>query len=116
MTEEEYNGWVNRETWATALHLSNDYDLYQTIKGIRTHVELEIAENGSPTDVWTKEQAIRFVFEDSLKEYVEEQLSVEYWQEERRCSMPDIFVRMQEDVGSLWRVNWRDVANSFLDE
>lgn len=115
MPEEEYNGWKNRETWATALHLSNDYDLYHTILGIRTHVELEIAENGSPTDVWTKEQAIRFVFEDSLKEYVEEQMSIAYWKE-HGIVMPDVFIRMQEDVGSLWRVNWRDVANSFLEQ
>jgi hypothetical protein len=25
---EEYNGWVNRETWATVMHLSNDEGLY----------------------------------------------------------------------------------------
>jgi hypothetical protein len=115
MTEEEYNGWVNFETWATALHLSNDYDLYQTIIGMRTNIELDVAENGSPTEVWTKEQAIRFVFEDTLKEYVEQTLSTSYWKE-NGAEMPDLFVRMQDDVGSLWRVNWRDVANSFFDE
>jgi hypothetical protein len=29
---DECNGWVNRETWAAALHLSNDHDLYHAVK------------------------------------------------------------------------------------
>jgi len=26
---EEYNGWTNRETWATALHIDNDQSLQE---------------------------------------------------------------------------------------
>lgn len=30
-SDKTYNGWVNRDTWATYLHLSNDYDLYSEV-------------------------------------------------------------------------------------
>ena len=32
-TDTTYNGWMNRQTWAINLHLSNDYGLYlQTLE------------------------------------------------------------------------------------
>ena len=32
---EEYNGWTNRETWATALHINNDQGLYEAVQEIK---------------------------------------------------------------------------------
>ena len=32
--DDEYNGHTNRETWATIMHLSNDYDLYQLVRAL----------------------------------------------------------------------------------
>ena len=32
MTDEDYNGWVNRETWCFNLYLRNDEQLYRLTK------------------------------------------------------------------------------------
>lgn len=31
---EQYNGWTNRETWATVLHLTNTDYMYEDCKGL----------------------------------------------------------------------------------
>ena len=30
MSTQTYNGWANYETWNVALHINNDYAIYQT--------------------------------------------------------------------------------------
>jgi len=115
MTEEEYNGWVNRETWAMALHLSNDYGLYTHLQHMKDRIERQVMKEGSTTSVWTDVQCVKFTFEDELKDFVETMISPLYWTQ-MGSEMPELWCYMSEDVGSLWRVNWRDVANSFFEE
>tara|TARA_R110000868_G_scaffold386963_1_gene655428 strand:- start:3320 stop:3631 length:312 start_codon:yes stop_codon:yes gene_type:complete len=93
---DEYNGWVNRETWAAALHLSNDEGLYlhcvELVKG---------KQRGSAGD--------------AIEKFVNEQVMMVLFhthddpQEQLWC----MFIA---DVGSSWRVNWCDVADSFLED
>lgn len=49
MKNEEYQGWVNYETWATYLWIGNDYDVY---KYMRKHTP------------YTSEECNKFVKED----------------------------------------------------
>lgn len=100
MTEQEYNGWTNRETWATMLHIDNDEGLqlnaYDMAKEqIKNHDE---GEEINP-----------YFLGEQIKEYIEEVLDWENVQSNR-----DAFL-MLTDIGSLYRVNWREIAEALLD-
>jgi hypothetical protein len=109
-TIETYNGWTNRETWAVSLHLNNDEGLYYDLARILEEAFLE------DLDRETREGWISGVSSavDSLSEWVEEILSFSYWEE--NGGMPRGIQLMKEDVGSLWRVNWREIVEAELEE
>jgi hypothetical protein len=110
-TIETYNGWTNRETWAVSLHLNNDEGLYYETARILEGSFLEDVD-GSTREGW-----IRGVMSavDSLSEWVEEILSFSYW-EEQGVPMPRGLQLMKDDVGSLYRVNWREIVEGELEE
>lgn len=110
-TIETYNGWTNRETWAVSLHLNNDEGLYYETARILEGSFLE------DLDRETREGWIRGVMSavDSLSEWVEEILSFSYW-EEQGVPMPRGLQLMKDDVGSLYRVNWREIVEGELEE
>ena len=89
---EEYNGWTNRETWATALHIDNDRGLYD----------------------WARECAIAHdsetQFEEELREFIGQVLDYENVQQNFSAYI------MLTDIGSLYRVNWGEVAHSIWSE
>ena len=63
-----YNGWANYETWAVKLWLDNDES------GCALQQELlEQAQNNlNPSEVWTKEEAIRFQLANLIEEWVKD--------------------------------------------
>ena len=90
MTKEDtYNGWSNRETWAVALHIDNDQGMQEMVweyaKGKESH-EIEPYIRDIVEDIF------RNVFDGSTNEHA---------------------ARMVEDIGSLWRVDWREVAKHY---
>lgn len=87
----EYNGWVNRETWATDLHLSNDEGLYSMV--------CELA--GRCQSIYELEDAIKDFVEVELKDFAG-----------FNAELTKIF----DDIGSLWRIDWREIAESWRDE
>lgn len=89
---EEYNGWSNRETWATALHINNDEGLLSPI--------LEVAQLHETVGDLA----------DEIEAFVSEVLDFENVSTNRNAFM------MLQDVGSLYRVNWWEIADSFLSE
>ncbi len=91
---DEYNGWTNRETWAVHLWLSND-------EGMEQMARTTIASGDA--------RGLKIHGDDALQEDTELLLDPAYhqWPEQNA---------MREDVGSLWRVNWREVADAFRDD
>jgi hypothetical protein len=90
MCDGTYNGWVNRETWTAALHLTNDEGLY---------LESVTLATASP---------------DCLREWVEAEAETVYFPEDGET--PAEWIRpLLANVGSLWRVDWDEVAASLLD-
>ena len=91
-----YNGYTNRETWAVNLYIDND-----------------------PTWIWQRDERMRELSEDSTPAEIEEAaksvthlLLEEYAQEATGSSV----LALMEDIGSLYRVNWRELGQMWLDE
>lgn len=105
---ERFNGYENRETWAAHLHLSNDNSSYEYVMEAMRGIAHEINQGPDPehTDKKTK---MRHEFEDWLRGTMEA-----LWETPVESLSPDSW-RMILDVGSLWRVNWREVAEGFLE-
>jgi hypothetical protein len=96
---ENYNGWTNRETWATKLHLDNTEILNEWA--------WELARKWDEADeekmVYELGEWIKDLFEDDLFTY------------ENVINNRDCF-NMLTDIGSLYRVNWREIAQTYAEE
>lgn len=102
MSDTDYNGWTNRETWAVMLHINNDEGLQESA--------LDMAREYAGEDRETGDLA------GALQAWVDDLLSRDYWRDEYGCPMPEGIEMMRDDVGSLWRVNWRECADALLSD
>lgn len=120
MTDDTYNGWVNRETWAADLHLSNDQNLYNLCRDMAEGaLEAAAGEELVVNGAIERRNMARHLMADALKDMVET------WAENVRLTalgetpptarMLKEAVEMVMDVGSLYRVNWDDVARDYID-
>jgi hypothetical protein len=114
-TETDYNGWTNRETWATMLHIDNDQYLYETaLDYARTawqeHTTPQEDEVESWGDVADKQSEARYCLADTLENWITEDLLTL----ENLAGNQGLF-NMLTDIGSLYRVNWNEIANALID-
>ena len=91
---DEYQGWTNRETRAVHLWLSNDEGLYDAARSSVAYGDAK---------------GLSIHGDDELK------LSTESMLDPADCQWPEQDT-MRKEIGSLWRVNWREVADAFRDE
>jgi hypothetical protein len=101
METEKFQGWTNRETWAVALWLDNDQGLHETVYDY-TSTALEEHEGGE------KMETI-YCLSETLRMWIEEDLLTL----DNIKGNHDLWL-MLTDIGSLYRVNWREVADYFL--
>lgn len=100
---EDYNGWKNRETWATALHINNDYGLQQEME---EKVSDLIEQHEGDKDEVVSDLA------KWLEGWITDLLSPEWWRNEFDGEMSAGALMMKDDIGSLWRVDWYEIAES----
>lgn len=94
---DQYNGWTNRETWATKLWLDNDQALQELTQ--------EMAE---------KSDSVAGLA-DNLSDFVSELLDMEEVLSAPPAQRKEL-ISMSRDIGSLYRVNWWEIAESYLSE
>ena len=102
MEEQGYNGWTNRETWATALHIDNDQAL------------LEIALDYARQEIEGHDEG-----EEINNYYLSETLEI--WIVDHLFTIKNVTDNyplwlMLTDIGSLYRVNWRELADHYLNQ
>lgn len=97
MEKMEYNGWTNRETWAANLWIDNDQALYELAQDYAKQ-ELEGHDTGEEINPYHLGETIRSWFEDDL-------LTLE------NIAGNQALFNMLTDIGSLYRVNWREIAD-----
>lgn len=90
---DQYNGWTNRETWATKLHLDNDEALNEY--------------------AWEYARANANAYElgETLKNWIEDDLLTL----ENIAGNRGLYL-MLTDIGSLYRVNWQEIAQTYAEE
>jgi hypothetical protein len=101
----EYNGWTNRETWATMLHINNDQYMQETAEDYAKTALEEHPESGAV-----------HCLEETLEEWITNLLDFRAYREEYGSEMSDGLQSMRDDIGSLYRVNWREISESLLSD
>lgn len=108
MTDDTYNGWTNRETWALALHVDNEEWLYTES---REAVRRGMRENWH--NVWSDGEP------RDLTQPVAEEIK-DWWEQttdpdDGILNAADILT-MVRDIGSEYRVNWDEIADNWMSE
>lgn len=85
-TDETYNGWTNRETWAVALWVDNDEGLYNARRCV--------GHDAADLQQWIEHELLNF----------------QWWEQEMFGPMPEPICNMKDDIGSLWRVDWQALS------
>lgn len=118
-TDERYNGYANRETWAAAAMLNNDRATQDEARTIaEAAFAAAIEECAQPGDVIAElsgpEGVRRYAFRcagDALSEWMDDLA------ESVREGTADRDTRwLVLEIGSGWRVDWEHVARSVLPE
>lgn len=103
----EYNGWINKQSWSVALWLDNDYNTYHYVLAM-----VEQIKSDAPTSdqvgrgVWTVEQYIRFTLADRLEELVKDSNPLA----DSATMYTDLLSH------AIAAVDWQAVAGHYLEE
>lgn len=135
--DDTYNGWTNRETWAAALHFSNDPALTGTAEHLaaeaieEAHAWLDehpdlaavVAESASAAAwpapraaVWVPTAVQRraiTIAADKLEALVDEWATDLFYGEAHDHPGPTVAM-MIDEIGSRWRVDWRAIAEGYV--
>lgn len=99
-TDETYNGWTNRETWAFMLYVTNDEGLAEMAR--ECVVTATDYANARP--------------EDSLQSWAESLFTRAGYAAEFGDKWPSALADIASDIGSLWRINWSECVAALAED
>jgi hypothetical protein len=109
--KDEYSGWSNRETWALVLWIDNDQGLYNEAREKVKEIIKNIDDDKRVKEkTWKRDEAMVFVTEDTLKEWLEDMRSEAF---EDPANFKGV-LKMWDDIGSDYRIDWREVAEHYV--
>ena len=107
MCDQTYSGWTNRETWALMLHINNDEGLqvwaHEYVKDYISDYDLEDTNRTYSASQALQQWAEIAFTRSGYAEYVSD-----VW--------PNGFADIAEDIGSLYRINYYECAESILSD
>lgn len=101
MSEDRYNGYANRETWTVALFVDNDEGWLESV--------LEALREAGP-DVTPAEAG------QIVRENVESLITSSGYRDTYGETIPEHLAQIAEEVGSLWRVDWDELGEAYLEQ
>ena len=95
---DRYQGYANHETWSLALWINNEQGFQETI--------LDMARES------IKNHEKAYEFAETLKEYIDDMWE-DFFDDPATYTSYGLFIK---DVGSLWRVDWFELAEEFITD
>lgn len=110
MSDDTYNGWTNRETWAIQLHLGNNEGDYRLATEKAQGFVAAYEDDDAPE---TREGAI-FDMANWIEEWTREAFdSVLYPEDGPPTEEARLLI---SDVGSFWRADFYEIAEGWISE
>ena len=113
---DEYNGWKNKETWCVGLYLDNDHGTYletqaATARGL---VRASDFANEYPEVTLNVYRHVAMEIEGMVQEWRDE--VTDGGDGYANASVPAGLLSMFLEIGSLWRVDFDEIATGKLDQ
>lgn len=115
MSDDTYEGWSNRETWAIQLHLSNNEGDYRTMQEHATEIVSETDEINDDGETFShrRDDAV-FSMAEFIEIWTSEVFDMVVNPED---GPPSETARMfVSDVGSWWRADFHEIAEHWIDD